>query len=286
MEQPPPYSPPPALLTSFARTLYSLWRLKWENLEKEVLWRLAVDGIAGANAYVQPRFRCRCCPGAAALDPRAHCFWDCPVALAVRHAIAAALLPATPVVSRASIWLCQPPQGVHIGVWRVVCLAALSAMEHGRRKLWGFGVDADQAAATIAATRQHTLEDVWGMPAPAAAPCPIARASNRAVTDFWGRLTSFATLRLAPDSWLEPVGTDHPFLCSGGVQIRMGPASANQEAAAAALPAVAAVPPVPAPRVAAFRQRPLEEFWQRRSQPAAAARMGGGVAGALLGGDG
>lgn len=279
MEQSPLYSPPPELLTSFARTLSSLWRLKWENLEKEVLWRLAVDGIAGANAYVQPRFCCRCCPEAGPLVPRAHCFWDCPVAIAVRQAIAAALLPATPVVSRASIWLCRPPPGVHIGVWRVVCLAALSAMEHGRRKLWGFGVETDQAAAVSAAARQRTLEDVWGLPAPAAAPCPIARASNRAVTDFWGRLTSFATLRLAPASWLGQVGINHPFLCSGGVQVRMGPAAA---AAEAALPVVAALPNVRAPRVVTFRQRPLEELWHRRSQPAAAPHVGGGVAGPLL----
>jgi hypothetical protein len=283
MEQPPLYSPPPALLTSFARTLYSVWRLKWENLEKEVLWRLAVDGIAGANAYLQPRFRCHCCPAAAALDPRAHCFWDCPVALAVRRAIADALLPATPVISRASVWLCQPPAGLHIGVWRVVCLAALSAMEHGRRKLWRFGVEAAEARKAAAAARQRTLEDVWGLPPPAAAPCPVARASSRAVTDFWGRLTSFATTRSAPACWMEPVGVDHPFLCSGGVQVRMGPAYAAAAAAAAlAAAAAAAPPPQPAPRAPALRQRPLEAFWQRRSPPVAAAQLGGSAAGPSL----
>ena len=47
---PPDVAPEPAELTQFARALCYAWQLKWENPQKDVLWRLSVDGIGGANS--------------------------------------------------------------------------------------------------------------------------------------------------------------------------------------------------------------------------------------------
>ena len=233
LELPPGIAPSPAVVTTFAQQLSRAWRFKWENVEKEVLWRLAVDGVAGAN-HRGPAFRCCGCPEAAPDDARQHFFWDCPVAGAVRATIADGLagLSDPPAVSCASLWLCQPVQHVDHEVWLVVCMAALSAMDHGRRQLWRLSKAADrahaasEAAARAAAARRHqrTLLQLPGV-VRRANPAPlVARASALAVADFWGRLASFVALGKAPDDWLKAVGSDHPFICNGGFGVNMGAA--------------------------------------------------------------
>ena len=225
--------PSPAAVRGLASTLSSAWRLKWENAEKEVLWRLSVNGIAGVNNRVA--YKCPGCPGSDLGEGRAHTFWHCPVAAAVRSTITAALQShsQTSGISRSSIWLCRPPKSVHSGVWQVVCMAAVSAMDHGRRQLWRLVKRAEEkrdavvAAAAVTATRrgQHTLLQVWRtQPQPELAPLK-ALAARYAVADFWGRLASFAALGLAPNSWLTQVGIDHPFLGMGGKRVNMGAAA-------------------------------------------------------------
>ena len=282
LEQPPVVEPAAAVMAAFGCRLQSAWRLKWDNHEKQVLWRLAVDGVAAANSRMRS-WSCPCCPGAGG-DPRAHCFWDCPVAVAVwRELLAGLPQPSTPL-ARASVWLGAPvPASVHAGVWGVVCLAALSAMEHGRRQLWRLTRAAAEhaVAATLAAGtggRQRTIPELlWG----AAPPLPPPRASAvdqakaLAVADFWMRLESFATLGLAPASWAAQVGAAHPFLCSGGLALRCPavapapPAAAAVAAAvvpAAAAAAATAVAVVPAAAAAAagpsFRQHSLPALWR------------------------
>ena len=225
----------PAFVQKLAATLRDAWRLKWENVEKEAFWRLAVDGVRGANTRVQP-FKCLCgCGAVEAAEARAHAFWDCPVATAIRGTIEAALQPHAPTVSRASVWLSQPPPQIkEVGVWLVVCLAAISAMDHGRRQLWRLYKAAEQrskaaaaAAQQTAALHRHTtLTGLWRVSAcPAAAPL-VARASALAVANFWGRLASFTALRLPPDSWRKSLKHQHqhPFLRFGvaGLEVHMG----------------------------------------------------------------
>ena len=70
LEQPPVVEPAAAVMAAFGCRLQSAWRLKWDNHEKQVLWRLAVDGVAAANSRMRS-WSCPCCPGAGG-DPRAH----------------------------------------------------------------------------------------------------------------------------------------------------------------------------------------------------------------------
>ena len=101
-------------------------------------------------------------------------------------------------------------------------------------------------------------------------PTVVSRASALAVADFWGRLGSFAALRLAPESWLGAVGATHPFLCHGGNAVRRQDSTFftepeledNIQGEAAAAPEPAAPPP-PARQAATSRQLTLQEAWAR-----------------------
>ena len=135
-------------LQHLRRTFGWLWKLPWENTNKEIFWRLAVNGVAGAGGHdICPRGQCPCGyamsaeerrPGQGCLL-RQHYFWDCPVAVAVREQLAAALPAAQ---SQHHLWIMHLPAGAsHQGVWRVVCLAALLAMEHGRKALWRLTIE-------------------------------------------------------------------------------------------------------------------------------------------------
>jgi hypothetical protein len=73
---------------------------------------------------------------------RSHIFGSCVVAQAVISAISASLSPAgqppAPLPApQAHLWLMHPPSvpALHAGPWRVICLAAVSAMGFGRSAL-------------------------------------------------------------------------------------------------------------------------------------------------------
>jgi len=96
-------------------------------------------------------FLCPCCPDVLPeCDPRLHYFGTCPIALAVREAI---LVPLAAVsacpIQRASYWVCTPrPSSVmNVYVCGIICLAALSAIHHGRRQLWRLATSARGAAS-------------------------------------------------------------------------------------------------------------------------------------------
>lgn len=129
-------------LAAFAATLRRLWRVRWEPEHKEALWRLAVHGVPLFARFAPAACGCAAVVGADP-DPRLHYFWECPVARAVRAQLC---LGAGVEVVRAQLWLVQAPARLAAEVWDVVCLAALSAMEFGRRRLsagggprWGVG---------------------------------------------------------------------------------------------------------------------------------------------------
>lgn len=135
----PAAAPPPAALPELQAALRRLWRLPWENGRKEAFWRLVYDAHPTA-ARLHRDAPCAC--GAADTRPgRHHHFWSCPVATAVVADIQAALAQRTPAappapLAPASVWLARAPPGVHAGVWGVVCLAAVEAMDVGRRRAW------------------------------------------------------------------------------------------------------------------------------------------------------
>jgi hypothetical protein len=130
---PPHLCPTEQQHRQFFALLQHQWRLRWENSHKEVLWRLAVDGVPLlGNTHI--RSTTSSCPCRRGGCNRLHHFWDCPVAQAVRQEVEAAA--SVGPISRSQLWLALTPAALHPGIWRIVSLAALTAMEKGRRKLW------------------------------------------------------------------------------------------------------------------------------------------------------
>lgn len=109
------------------------WALVWENKQKDVFWRLTVDGFADGKGWAVERV-CAC----GGLDPkRSHFLWDCPVAQAVVRELRGCW-PEMGPVSKAHLWLMQDRDNIPVDSWKVACLAALSGMDFGRRKLVAF----------------------------------------------------------------------------------------------------------------------------------------------------
>ena len=129
---------PVGALSSLQCVFSRLWSsLRWENEHKEAWWRLTVDGVPLlGNSHMRGARPAACgCggfPGGGPdwASPRGHHFWACPVAQAVLDHLALAV--GRPV-SRADVWLVQAPEATRQCVWDVVVLAAVSAMEGGRR---------------------------------------------------------------------------------------------------------------------------------------------------------
>jgi hypothetical protein len=176
----------------------AVWKVPWENRHKEVLWRLAVNGVAAAGGHnICHRQPCPCgyqlteqqVRGKQGVLHRQHAFWDCPVAQAVRAQVQRGL--GQEVLQQWQLWLLQKPHaGVRPVVWRVVGLAALEAMEVGRRYLfWRVGQGAVGDAAAV------------------------QEAGVRAVSAFWLALHDFVGPggQCRGKGW-EVVGPDHPFL--------------------------------------------------------------------------
>ena len=183
--------------TSFIAGFPRLWRMPWDNQFKEVLWRLAVNGVQGAGGHgICHRGQCVCgyqltqaqIRSKQSTLHRQHAFWDCPVAQAVRQQLQRGL-PAGRQLAQWHVWLLQPPpaSGVRPVVWRVVCIAALWAMEQGRRYLWW--AQSEQQA--------HAMQ----------------RAIARACSCFWYALLDFSRdRRVATAPGWAAVGPRHPFL--------------------------------------------------------------------------
>ena len=173
------------------RMLARIWKLNWDNSHKEVLWRLAVNGLPLAS-----RMRgggpkpCSC--GHATPDRRHH-FWECPVAVAVVDSMQAQLGVRRNITCR-NLWLAEPPANVHAGMWDVVCLAALVAMDSGRRLM----------TRIILTAREQNSQLTPGL---------TQHAAQHAVARFWDLLQDFCTVGLAPATWQAQLSGEHPFFC-------------------------------------------------------------------------
>src|SRR5690349_3334995 len=139
-------------------------------------------------------------------------------------------------VLRRHLWLMQPPPGprrLHHGVWHVVCVAALNAMDVGRKSANEFRMLQQQPqpavpdpvvpgqprittllqpAALTAAQQQHNdlLEQQRSQRGQQEAARRLAEAKEQAVARFWLLLTDFAIMHAAPDTWIPHVADDHP----------------------------------------------------------------------------
>ena len=159
--------------------LARLWRLRCPNDVKEAFWLLVHDGHPTAA-----RLRTTCLCGAEGPGDRLHHYWGCPAARAVTAAISAALGATT---SRPAVWLCRAPAGVHSGVWALVCLAAVDAMDHARRVMYALSTGPQPDAPLYAI------------------------AGRSAVVRFWSHLADFLALDCVPPAWRASCPAGHPF---------------------------------------------------------------------------
>ena len=231
----------PEQLSTLRATLARAWALKWENQQKEVLWRMTVQGVRGVAAHgLTTAHPCPCgglAAGACAADALRHHFWSCPVAAAVVgelqrgwEAGEGALAPGVPPLRREEVWLLAPPlrpgvgpqqKRMHGSVWMVVCLAALTAMDMGRRALVALHMGREEERRREEARRQQggggrqqSLHEAWGLPVPAPPPGPplVPEAARKAKARFWALMADFAELQQDHKSWASLPEAGHPFL--------------------------------------------------------------------------
>lgn len=196
----PPAAPPDAAMAALRDTWPRLWRrLKWEPRRKEVLWRLAVDGVGMPGSSHLPGVPLEpCACGAypvgagAAESPRLHHFGTCPL---LQPLLAVLEAGCECPVTRAHVWLCESPAPARVQqcVWDVVALSALDAMEWARRYL-------------------HRVRPY----------SPAVPAAVRAgiVAKFWAALRDFADLGVPRKGW-GAVPADHSFLFLVGGRLRV-----------------------------------------------------------------
>jgi hypothetical protein len=221
--------------TELEKRMAALWQLKWDNIHKETLWRLTVNGVVGAGGHgISQRDPCPCgwggCEGAAHQDEeqrafswRSHCFWHCPVARAVISELATAL-PACERVECADVWLLRGPlnAGVHAEVWALVCMVALEAMAFGRKALWAISRGEDDTR-DAGQTRITDFFHVVSGHRPSVS--VVQRASRKAAAMFWCLLQDFVAVQEVPAWWGSEVGPDHPFV---GVETGGGGVASSQ----------------------------------------------------------
>ncbi len=188
----PPSAPPDADAV-VRRLLSRLWAVNWENCHKEPFWRLVLNGLPTVARLHGLVSTCTCGQQPAG---REHHYWACPIAHSVVGTVAASLAsyqPAAPPLRLANIWLAQAPDGTRQDIWDVVCLAAVAAMDFGRR---------------LAVHRHLAAPPSVASPfAVGAAPALLPAACSRAAARFWELLTDFAAL---PNPF-GTIGPGHPF---------------------------------------------------------------------------
>jgi exonuclease III len=184
---------PGQTVAAVQQMLRRVWALRWDNKKKEVLWLLALNGLPTAARLHKPTQRCGCDEAVGA--GRGHVYADCRAASHVRAAVAGQLTGEWSLgaghLQRQHVWLAQRPvPTLHQGVWDVVCLAALNAMDSARVLMW---------------ERQRQNQ---GQPGEALADA----AGRQAVARFWALLADFCGLGMAPRRWRDRVPSGHPFL--------------------------------------------------------------------------
>ena len=174
------------------------WSLPCPNHLKQTLWIMAINGVPGSS---NPSWYCPHCHAQphtqqSRINATLHCFWECTAAEAVRQEIdrvLAAWAPSHTRTSRRSLWLLDPPAitpPLNDAVWTAVCLAALEAMEHGRRHMWRL---------------HHNPSPPLDVPVAGTLP------RHSAVIRFWSNLLDLAnTFTTLPPAW-QDIGAQ-PFL--------------------------------------------------------------------------
>lgn len=225
-----------------ARATRAVWReqRRWTHAHKEVVWRFWADALPTAARMHGAGATCLC---GAAVPGRAHHYRDCPVAAAVLAELGRVV--GAPSLHASHVWLMLPPAGLHAGLWRVVCVAAIAAMDGGRRAANARAAERARAAARRLASLppgQRQLTEFFqpsapataangGDPATAEAPGAAAArarrqlrvqaAAQQAVARMWELLAEFAAARVVPRELLRRAPEVHPFLQRDGDRLRV-----------------------------------------------------------------
>jgi exonuclease III len=181
----------------FGGFLQKVWKVPWDNKRKEILWRLLHNGLPTA-ARMGGRIDMPCACGEAVPDWMHH-FWCCPVAQHVVCVVQAQLPQGTPPLQTSNLLLGRVPYaGMHAGVWAVVVLAALNAMEKGRSllTLWAL----QQMRGEVVPQHLHSVAQ------------RLQVAAQVARSTFWDMLQDFVSVRLCPPAWLLQLTSAHPLL--------------------------------------------------------------------------
>jgi hypothetical protein len=220
---------------------------------------------------------CVCGPVVGGQPGRRHHYWECPVAQAVVCVMQQQLVGWVSDALQPHHVLCmrcpQPDQGeqgvagpaLHKGLWLVVCLAAINAMDGGRKAANRLNVEqheqvqaalaaqhaaaapADQRlittmlqpAALTAAQQQHRERIQHRQQAQAhlqqqqqqqEATARLTAAKQQAVSQFWALLQDCVVLSVVPDRWRADVPTGHPFLrvVDSGMEVHQAANPAQQ----------------------------------------------------------
>lgn len=227
---------------AFPKRLGKLWKdVKWDNARKEAYWLLALNGMPTPQR-MHMDIPCACGEGGPR-PGRRHAYWECAVARAVVQALQAALPVGAAHLECRHVWLCEAPPGCDERVWRVVCLAAVDAMQTGwatmaRRRLdrrdGGAGSssrrpgdggdgddgDVDDRSGEAGAWRPPSAtQPAAGDAADPAQPAPAGGGGANGDVECGAaaarvllirRLREFCTLGVAP--WAPGLPTAHPFI--------------------------------------------------------------------------
>jgi hypothetical protein len=196
----PPGEAPTA--AELQRLLRRLWKLRWDNQRKEVYWRLVLDGLPNATRFAHADETCGC---GAAGPGRLHHYWQCPVAQAVVQAMQAEMPQLQQQLLPVHVWLARAPAGwLHRGVWRVVALSAVLAMEKGRQLLYKWQKQSPHQPCLQLSPQQLQL------------------AAAVAVATLWDMVADWVGLGLYPATWALEMPVGHPFVApvAGALQVR------------------------------------------------------------------
>lgn len=178
------------LYTAFKRA----WSIRWDRKNTQMLWQLAHDALPTAQR-LHSTAPCSCCTSVSS-PGLIHHYWECSVAVALRNELLQQLSHiegfTEATLQRHHLWLLESPLPTFFKpLWPVVALAALNAMDSGRRTLFRLTRNRQSTPVLIASSRRAAIRN--------------------AIAAFWKFLAQFAATPQATTIW-SSLTEDHPFL--------------------------------------------------------------------------
>jgi hypothetical protein len=137
-----------------------------------------------------------------------HHFWECPAVAPLRAVLEQHV--GCPVGCE-HIWVARPPRaGLQGGVWQVVSLAALLAMDKARKLLCKWRLDTRRLDQHGPHQQQQQQQVGGQMPPQPDRQVPVA--SRVAVATFWDMLADFVAVNKESCPWRCVLPLDHPFI--------------------------------------------------------------------------